>query len=208
MGAVLWLGVLLGFGAALSVGPVFVTIISESATRGFAAGFRIILGSATADVILVVPALAFSWLIGFVAGASVWIGLAGAVFFGYLAVGAIRDARRLWRGGDLPEPVGWAYGKGVLANLANPLAWTFWLVTGTPAMHQAQAVGGWPGLVLFTVTWFVVASGVEMLFSFAVARSRRLVGARGLAGFGFASGVLFLGLAGIFLGRDVLPHLR
>ncbi|HEX3778915.1 MAG TPA: hypothetical protein VHX38_04570 [Pseudonocardiaceae bacterium] len=74
-------------------------------------------------------------------------------------------------------------------------------------MHQARTVGGWPGLVLFTVTWFVVASGVELLFSYAVSRSRRLIGRRGLAGFGFASGVLFLGLACVFLGRDVVPHL-
>jgi threonine/homoserine/homoserine lactone efflux protein len=207
VGALLWLGVVLGLGAALSVGPVSVTIISESAIRGFGAAVRIILGSATADVLLLVPALAFSWLIGFVAGANRWIGLIGAVFFGYLAIGAIRDARRLLRGAELPQPVGWAYGKGVLANLANPLAWMFWLVTGTPAMHQARAVGGWPGVLLFTVTWFVVASGVEMVVSFAVARSRRLIGRRGLAGFGFASGALFLGLAGIFLGRDVLSSL-
>ncbi|HEX3778916.1 MAG TPA: LysE family transporter [Pseudonocardiaceae bacterium] len=125
MGTLLWLGVVLGLGAALSVGPVFVTIISESATRGFVAGSRIILGSATADVILLIPALAFSWLIGFLADASLWVGLVGAVFFAYLAVGAIRDARGLLRGAQPPAPVGWAYGKGIVANLANPLAWTF-----------------------------------------------------------------------------------
>ncbi|GHJ39212.1 LysE family translocator [Streptomyces sp. TS71-3] len=95
---VLWLGTLLGAGAALSVGPVFVTIIQTAATRGFASALRVILGSATADLVLLVPALAFAWLIAAVAQASFWVGLAGAVCFLWLAVAAVRDARRLWRG--------------------------------------------------------------------------------------------------------------
>jgi hypothetical protein len=40
MGEVLWLGVLLGGGAALSVGPIFVTILQEAAARGFGASLR------------------------------------------------------------------------------------------------------------------------------------------------------------------------
>ena len=56
---VLWLGMLLGVGAALSVGPIFVVIVQQAATSGFAACFRVILGSATADLVLLVPALAY-----------------------------------------------------------------------------------------------------------------------------------------------------
>ena len=60
---VLWLGMLLGVGAALSVGPIFVVIIQQAATSGFGAAFRVILGSATADLVLLLPALAFAWII-------------------------------------------------------------------------------------------------------------------------------------------------
>ena len=60
---VLWLGMLLGVGAALSVGPIFVVIIQQAATSGFGAAFRVILGSATADLVLLLPALAFAWLL-------------------------------------------------------------------------------------------------------------------------------------------------
>src|SRR4051794_37502566 len=150
MGEILWLGALLGAGAALSVGPVFVTILNEAASRGFGAAMRVILGSATADALLMVPALALAWLVG---AAARWIGLVGAVVFALLAAQAVRDARRLWRGEGWTTERGWAFWKGVAANLANPLSWSFWLATGTPMMMRAQHVGGRVGLGMFTVTW-------------------------------------------------------
>jgi threonine/homoserine/homoserine lactone efflux protein len=205
MGEIVWLGVLLGGGAALSVGPIFVTILQEAATRGFGASLRVILGSATADLILLIPALAFAWLIAALAGAAFWVALAGAIFFLFLAAQAIRDAHALWNHGA-PEPAtGWAFGKGVVANLANPLTWTFWLATGTPTMLRAQHVGGWVGLVLFTVTWFVVASGLEAVVALIVARSGQRLGGRGQAVLTGGSAVLFAALAAVLVVRDIVP---
>ncbi|MGW1196708.1 LysE family translocator [Streptomyces sp. NPDC002536] len=201
---VLWLGVLLGAGAALSVGPIFVTILQVAATRGFPAALRVILGSATADLILLLPALAFAWIITAIAQASFWVGLAGAACFLYLAIAAARDARCLWRGETVPAvSESWAFWKGVTANLANPLTWTFWLATGTPTMLQAQHLGGWHGLALFTATWFLVASGLEAVFALAVARSGRRLGARGQSLVTALSAVLFVALAATFVARDV-----
>jgi threonine/homoserine/homoserine lactone efflux protein len=201
---VLWLGVLLGAGAAVSVGPIFVTILGEAATRGFGAAFRVILGSATADVILLLPALAFAWVIAAVARAEFWVGLAGAAFFTFLAAQAVREAWRLWHDGPGPEPAGWAFWKGVTSNLLNPLTWTFWLATGTPTMLRAQRLAGPAGLAVFTVTWFVVASGLEAVIALAVARSGRRVGHRGQGAFTGLSALLFAALAGMMLVRDVI----
>jgi threonine/homoserine/homoserine lactone efflux protein len=204
MGEVFWLGVLLGAGAALSVGPVFVTILSEAATRGFGPAFRVILGSATADVILLLPALAFAWVIAAVERAEFWVGLAGAAFFTFLAVQAVREAWRLLREGQAPAPRGWAFWKGVTANLVNPLSWTFWLATGTPTMMRAQHVAGRAGLAVFTVTWFGVASGLEAVIALVVARSGHRVGRRGQGAFTGLSAILFAVLAGMMLVRDVI----
>ncbi|MCW2865502.1 MAG: hypothetical protein JWP48_7210 [Actinoallomurus sp.] len=200
---ILWLGTLLGAGAALSVGPIFVTILNEAATRGFGAAFRVILGSATADAILLLPALAFAWLIAAMARAEVWIGLAGAVFFTVLAVQAVREAWRLWREGQAPQARGWAFWKGVTANLANPLTWTFWLATGTPTIMRAQHLAGRTGMAVFTVTWFGVASGLEAVIALAVARSGHRVGRRGQGAFTGLSALLFAALAGLMLVRAV-----
>lgn len=196
---VLWLGLVLGAGAAVSVGPIFVTILHESATRGFTAGLRVVLGSATADLALLLPALLLSQVIAAVAGASRWVAVAGAVFMTGLAGFALRDASRLWRGPGPAQAGGWAFWKGLLSNLLNPLSWTFWLATGTPTMLAAQHAGGVPGLLLFTIVWFVTASGLEAVIALVVARSGRRIGHRGQAGLSAASAALFLGLAGYLL---------
>ena len=205
---VLWLGILLGVGAALSVGPIFVVIVQQAATSGFAASFRVILGSATADLVLLLPALAFAWIIRSLDRAALWVGTVGAVFLLYLAWQAARDAVTLWRENRQLRADGrWAFWKGVGGNLANPLTWTFWLATGTPAMLAAQEAGGAAGVVMFTATWFLVASGLEAVIAFAVARSGRLVGARGQAWLTAASAVAFLCFAATLVARDVLPSL-
>jgi threonine/homoserine/homoserine lactone efflux protein len=205
---VLWLGFLLGVGAALSVGPIFVVIVQQAATSGFGASFRVILGSATADLILLLPALAFAWIIRSLERGALWVGTVGALFLLYLAWRAARDALALWRERrQLLVDGRWAFWKGVAGNLANPLTWTFWLATGTPAMLAAQQAAGPAGLVVFTATWFLVASGLEAVVALAVARSRRLVGSRGQAWLTAVSAVAFLGLAATLLARDVLPRL-
>jgi threonine/homoserine/homoserine lactone efflux protein len=205
---VLWLGMLLGVGAALSVGPIFVVIIQQAATSGFGAALRVILGSATADLVLLAPALAFAWVIRALDRGALWVGAVGAVFLLYLAGRAARDAVALWRQERLLQVNDrWAFWKGVAGNLANPLTWTFWLATGTPAMLAAQRAGGTAGLVAFTVVWFLVASGLEAVIALVVARSGRRVGPRGQAWLTGVSAVAFLCLAVTLVARDVLPRL-
>lgn len=176
-------GVLFGVGAALSVGPIFVTIIHESITRGFGSGLRVILGSATADIILVLPALVATWLIAGAETLSLLIGTVGAAYFLYLACIAARESRRLWRGGSIAIQTNpaWTYARGILSNLLNPLSWAFWLATGTPTMLRVDRAAGWPGLVAFTVTWFGVAMLVEAAIALLVAQSRKALNARTLA---------------------------
>ncbi|MFF5019724.1 LysE family translocator [Streptomyces sp. NPDC001165] len=208
MGEVIWLGLLFGCGAAVSVGPIFVTILHEAVTRGFGASLKVILGSAFADLILLIPALAFTWFIMSLADAQLWVAIVGALVFTFLALTALRDARRLWNQKEAAEhPGGWAFWKGVVGNLVNPLTWTFWLATGTPTMLRAQTVAGNLGLVTFTVVWFVTASGLEAVIAFAVASSGRRIGTRGQSLLTVTSGVLFLGLAGMMVVRNVLPVL-
>src|SRR4029453_1988692 len=102
VGGVLWLGVLLGVGAALSVGPIFVGIVQQAATSGFGAAWGVVLGSATADLILLVPALAFAWVIRSLERGALWVGAVGALFLLWLAWQAGRGARAPCGGGAAP----------------------------------------------------------------------------------------------------------
>jgi threonine/homoserine/homoserine lactone efflux protein len=175
--------------------------VQEAAARGFGASARVILGSATADLLLVGPALAASWLIAEVDALAVWVGLIGAAYFVYLAFEAARDSRRLWLGGALPGGGGgWAFAKGVLGNLTNPLAWAFWLATGTPTMLRVEQRAGWPGLAVFTVVWFVVAMAVEAVVALVVVRTGKALGGKSMAGISAASAGVFFVLAGLLVG--------
>lgn len=198
----------LGAGAAFSVGPIFVTILQSAATSGFPASVRVILGSALADLVLVVPALTVTWLVASLARAALWVGLAGALFLGFLAVQAGREARRLWRGEAAIAPVtGWALRKGLLGNLTSPATWSFWIAVGTPTMLHAERAGGAAGLALFLAVWFLTASGIETALAFAVARSRHRIGARGLAALNAGAASFFLLIGLLLVTRDVLPRL-
>jgi threonine/homoserine/homoserine lactone efflux protein len=202
------LGLIFGLGAALAVGPIFVTIIYEAATHGFRSSFKVILGSAVADLLLLFPALALSWLIARIDAASAWVGATGALFFVYLGVGAGRDAWRLWHGTAQPSaPTGWSFWKGVLGNLLNPLTWSFWLATGTPTMLHAYNQAGWSGLALFTAVWFITASGLEAVIALIVVKSGRLVGPRGMALFNGFAATMFMALAAGLIGGIGLPWL-
>ncbi|HEV3004612.1 MAG TPA: LysE family transporter [Pirellulales bacterium] len=197
------LGFLLGIGAALSVGPIFVTIVQEAATRGFASAFRVILGSLVADLVLLVPAVAFSWFIAGVAGASAWLGLAGMALLLYLGWDAAVTARKMWRGQhSLSAPSSWSFWKGLTSNLMNPLSWTFWLATGTPSMLWSYEQAGWLGVAAFTFTWFTVAVVVELAVAIAVARSRRRLGPKGLAVLNALAAATFVALAGVMLAHS------
>lgn len=202
----LWLGVVFGIGAALSIGPVSITILHEAIARGFGAALKVILGSAVADIVLIVPALAASWILARVDAAAGVVAVIGAVYFAYLSVEAGRGSWRLWRGEAPkaePHMEGLAFWKGALGNLLNPLSWAFWLATGTPTMLRAHAAAAWPGLALFTVTWFVVAMAVEAVLAGVAAGTRRALSAHHLAVLNAASCALFALIAASLILRPV-----
>ena len=205
---IVWPALVLGAAAALAGGPIFVTFLQSAVTGGFPAGMRVIMGSALADLMLVVPALAFTWLVAGLARAALWTGLIGAVFLAGLAVQAARESRRLWRRETMIAPVaGWALGKGLLGNLTSPATWSFWIAVGTPTMLHAERAGGAGGLVLFLLIWFATAVGLEAALALAVARSRHRVGPRGLAVLIAGAATFFVVVALLLVARDVLPRL-
>lgn len=83
-------------------------------------------------------------------------------------------------------------------------AFFLWLATGTPAMLRAQHLAGPAGVAVFTITWFVAASGLEAVIALAVARSGRRIGHRGQGAFTGLSAVLFVALAGLMVARSVI----
>lgn len=204
MSEALWLGVLFGLGASLSIGPVFVSMIEESVIRGFKSGFQVIVGSAIADIIMLIPALLASWFLTKVSSASFFIGLIGASYFIYLGICSIRDARRIFTVRQTAT-----YGarrslwKGMIGNVINPATWTFWVVTGTPTMLKAYETSGFLGFACFMLAWFFTASGIETLISYTVSKTKKRIGVKGQSGFMLVSAITFFGIATLLM-KDII----
>jgi threonine/homoserine/homoserine lactone efflux protein len=197
MTGLLWLGIALGVGQALAVGPVFLAIVQQATARGVGAGCRVVLGTTIWDVVLLLPALIFAGAVAELGGVIPWLGALGALCFLYLGQAAGRDARHLWRGGG-PRTGGslGPFWQGLVSTLANPLAWTIWLAGVAPALMHARRDGGTGGLILFVVAWFAAAVAVQVAVAFVAARGASLIGARGQACVSGVAALLFFGLAG------------
>ncbi|MWB98824.1 LysE family translocator [Agromyces seonyuensis] len=84
------------------------------------------------------------------------VAVAGGIYLGYLAWGALVSARRSWRGRhDAGIGLGLAptrslprtFGAGLLANLLNPKIGVFYLSV-MPGLFVGSGVGVWTGLLL------------------------------------------------------------
>ncbi|MFN8511108.1 MAG: LysE family transporter [Thermomicrobiales bacterium] len=206
MAELLWLGIAVGVGQALAVGPVFLTIVQQSTARGVGAGGRVVVGTTVCDALLLLPALLFAGMFAEFGGIAPWLGALGALGFAYLGLAAGRDAQRLWRGGG--PRAGAAIGpfwQGLVSSLANPLAWTIWLAAVAPALMHARWVGGTLGLIVFVAAWFAAAVAVQLVVAFAAARGAGLIGVRGQACVSAIAALLFFVLACQLVAR-VLPH--
>ena len=175
-------------------------MVEESVIRGFKSGFQVIVGSAVADLIMLIPALLASWFLTRVSSASFFIGLVGASYFIYLGVCSLKDARRML---TVRQPATYntarALWKGMIGNVMNPATWTFWIATGTPTILRAYETSGLLGFVCFMLAWFITASGIETLIAYTASKTKTRIGARGLSGFMVISAMMFFGIATLLI---------
>lgn len=188
MTAALVQGALLGLSAAMLPGPFQAYVLSEAARRGW----RRTLPVATAPLLSDGPVLLVVFLAVSRLPDAVLEGMrvAGGLFMGYLAYGAVRWLRRA------PGPREGGYGgvlRGAVMNLLNPNPWLFWGLVGAPivvAAWQRAPVLALAFLAAFYLTLMAVTAALIVMFGEAAERGPRLrrllLGAAvvALAGFG------------------------
>ena len=145
-------GLVLGLGAAVPPGPVNLEIARRTARGGWPAGVSVGLGAVTVDV-----GFAILLSVGLLAviNSIVWIRLPvtlfGIALLVWLAIGALRDSSRQFKGGSLeadredgpgvgrPSPRG-GYITGLLMCGSSPYQALFWL-TVVPAVMAGAGQG-------------------------------------------------------------------
>lgn len=181
-------GLMLGFGAAVPIGPVNVLIMSYALVH-FRLGLGVGLGAMAVDM---------GYLFGISFGILKFnhselitqiLAIFGSVFLLYIAYLTLKSAKSLARQKMGLSGSFWGcFAKGAAMNLVNPYIIGFWLsVSGIVALLPS-AGAGLAGLVVSIASWVI-------FLSLLVSRSRKFIGDMAQMAFAYISAVLMAGFA-------------
>ncbi|WP_297936783.1 LysE family transporter [uncultured Campylobacter sp.] len=183
-------GLLLGFSAAVPLGPVNVMIMS-AAIRSFWSAFAIGLGAMSADAAYLLL-LAFGAL-EYLQGETVEkvIGIFGFCYLAYISCVIFKNANRpvtadLQQGAEVKFSKN--YAKGFFVTLANPYTVGFWLSVAGFAKSFENAGAVVAGLVAAIFIWIVS-------MPFAVHKSAKFISQNIAKWLNYAGAVILLGFA-------------
>lgn len=183
-------GLLLGFSAAVPLGPVNVMIMS-AAIRSFWSAFAIGLGAMSADAAYLLL-LAFGAL-EYLQGEAVEkvIGIFGFCYLAYISCVIFKNANRpvtadLQQGAEVKFSKN--YAKGFFVTLANPYTVGFWLSVAGFAKSFENAGAVVAGLAAAIFIWIVS-------MPFAVHKSAKFISQNIAKWLNYAGAVILLGFA-------------
>jgi threonine/homoserine/homoserine lactone efflux protein len=198
----------LGFALGAAPGPVQILLLAETARRGFAGGFRVMLG-ANGTLLLVMLALA----LGFSAvqpGEALLdvLRVTGGAFLVWLGLQELLTLRREARSG-LDRPMGpraslGPTALGVVAVVLNPGAWIFFATTAASVAADAAADGGRTAALLAALAMTAGVSASDSMFTVLGSGGRRLVGDGGLRVVRAILALLLCAIGVAFVGQGML----
>lgn len=167
-------GILLGFAAGISPGPLLALVISETLMHSRKEGVLVSVAPILTDVpiigasVFILSGLSHSdFLLGL-------ISLAGSSFVAYLAYRniMIRDVHSHLRS-IKPQSLS----KGVITNFLSPHPYLFWLTIGSPIILKACRTGMFSALS-FIAGFYLLLIGSKILIALLVNRSKKFLKSR------------------------------
>lgn len=195
--------ILLGWGAAVPIGPINLEMMRRNLTYGARFGVGIGLGACSADltyvVLLCVGALA---LLNHAVTLQI-IGIIGSCILAWFGWSALR-AKALTIGdtGNKPASIAKSWLEGYLLTLINPFTILFWasvsaqLLTLTAAHSTAILIAA-TGVMLGTFSWVCIYNTVLHI-------TRHKLTPRAIRGLNIAGGLILIGFSLYGLGNAVI----
>lgn len=186
-------GLLLGFGAAVPVGPVNILIMSYSLKR-YALGVGVGLGAMSVDIFYM---LLMSFGVLKFLNQPIFLNLLsifGFLFLLYIAYLTYKSADSLIAEDlNLKENSFWScYTKGVLLNLVNPYIIGFWISVSSFVASSSNALMSLSGLIISIGLWIL---GLPLV----VSKSKRFISQTTAKIFAYASALLMVVFAFILI---------
>ncbi|HOC57130.1 MAG TPA: LysE family translocator [Verrucomicrobiota bacterium] len=195
-------GILLGFSAGLSPGPMLALVLAQTLRHGSREGCKIALTPLVTDPPIILVTLALASKLAQLRPLLGIVSIAGGAFVLYLAWESFRPARQ---GVEAPNEPPRSWVKGIVTNLLNPHPWVFWLTVGAAILAKAIAQG-WLVAVAFLFGFYLLLVGSKVLVALMAGRSRDLLAGRPYRVVMRVLAVM-LALFALLLFREGLKHL-
>jgi threonine/homoserine/homoserine lactone efflux protein len=196
-------GIVLGFAAGISPGPMLGLVINQTLRHGWRAGNLVALAPLFTDIPVIVLLVV---ILGHVSPVVLnWLALVGGAFVIYLGIETVRevgsevtintkaDSRRILL-------------SAVATNFLNPHPYLFWATVGSALLFQSYAVGGITASLAFLISFYVLLVGAKLAIALLVSRSQVWLKGRAYRLLVVGSGALLIGL-GILLIWEGLEHI-
>jgi threonine/homoserine/homoserine lactone efflux protein len=195
-------GVLLGFSAGLSPGPMLALVLAQTLRHGSREGCKVALTPLVTDAPIIFVALLLASRLAELRSLLGIVSIAGAIFVAYLAWDSFGPVRQEFKE-SAEHPGSWF--KGIVTNLLNPHPWLFWLTAGAAILAKAMEQS-WLVAFTFLFGFYLLLVGSKVMVALLAGRSRNLLAGRP---YRVAMRILavMLALFALLLFRQGLKHL-
>ena len=192
-------GLLLGFAAGISPGPLLAMTISESLQHGSRAGIRVAVSPFITDLLIVSVILLLLLKFENYDQVIAMISLAGSIYLVYLGISSIRT-----KSIELNIEAGKSDSlkKGIIVNFFSPHPYLFWIAIGGPILFNALDVSIFSS-VLFVAGFYALLVGSKMLIAMLVGRSRTFIRSNSYLYTIRSLGIVYLFFAFYFLRQGI-----
>lgn len=196
-------GIILGFSAGITPGPMLGLVISQTLRYGWRAGNLVACAPLFTDIPIVIL---FVLVLGHLpTGILNWLSLLGGAFVIYLGVETIRTA-----GAEITINTRIAsrrvFFSAVATNFLNPHPYLFWATVGSTLLLQSYAAGGIAVPLAFLATFYALLVSTKIAIALLVSRSQKWLKGRAYHYLLAGSGILLIGL-GVLLAWEGLQHI-
>ncbi|WP_342305293.1 LysE family translocator [Methanolobus sp. ZRKC5] len=195
-------GIILGFAAGISPGPLLAMVISESIQHGSREGIKVALSPLITDILIVSSILLILSHFGNQDFVIAIISLSGAVYLIYLGISSFKSESNDF---DIASQKRNSLKKGILVNFLSPHPYLFWITIGGPILFKALDVDIW-ATVLFVFGFYALLVGSKILLALVVGKSGHFLKSNYYLYTIRALGVVYLVFAFFFIkqGLDLL----
>jgi len=130
-------GLVFGFGAGISPGPLQALIISETMRHGKGEGTKVAIAPLITDLPIILVIL---FILTKVEGSNNIIGTISLIGAGYLIYLGIDNLRVNFDPTSIEENKSNALTRGIITNLLNPHPYLFWLTIGGPIIFSSMNI--------------------------------------------------------------------